>query len=134
HALRRVLDGRRTPALRLLVVDDDVEVAETLAEALGDRPGRRVAVAHAGGPALGVALDLLPQVVLCDLELGREMSGYEVARAFRADERLRSARLLALTGHERRQCLAGAREAGFDDVLTKPVDLQRLEEALLLGG
>jgi CheY-like chemotaxis protein len=58
------------------------------------------------------------------------MNGYEVARALRRDKQLRSAYLVALTGYQRAECEAQASDAGFDEVLTKPVDIERLEAVL----
>lgn len=56
------------------------------------------------------------------------MSGYDVARAIRADARMRHTRLVAVTGLPSDQCGAAATAAGFDQVLTKPIDLPRLEK------
>ncbi|HKV09558.1 MAG TPA: response regulator, partial [Thermoanaerobaculia bacterium] len=80
---------------------------------------------------LGRARELRPEVVLCDIGLPGELDGYGVARAFRADPDLASARLIALTGYGQEEDRRRALEAGFDTHLTKPADpevLKRLVE------
>jgi CheY-like chemotaxis protein len=67
--------------------------------------------------------------VLCDIGLPG-MSGYEVARAFRADRLLRGTFLVALTGYALPEDLQRAVEAGFDRHLAKPLGLPALEELL----
>jgi CheY-like chemotaxis protein len=114
---------------RVLVVDDDPDIGDTLREAL-ELEGHTAAVARSGPEALVIARELVPEVVLCDLELGQPMSGYDVARALRADERLRGAHILAVTGFSADGCRADCAEAGFDEVMTKPVDLGRLQARL----
>jgi CheY-like chemotaxis protein len=68
-----------------------------------------------------------PEVVLCDIGLPG-MNGYEVARAFRADEALKATFLVALTGYALPEDVQTAVEAGFERHLAKPVGLQALEE------
>jgi two-component system CheB/CheR fusion protein len=58
------------------------------------------------------------------------MDGDEVARAFRADEALRSTCLVALTGHALPEDVTKAEEAGFDRHLAKPPNLEQLGEVL----
>ncbi len=70
-----------------------------------------------------------PEFVLCDLGLP-DLSGYEVAKVLRADETLRATRLVALSGYAQAEDRARAREAGFDDHLAKPPDLDELESLL----
>jgi CheY-like chemotaxis protein len=113
-------------ALRVLVVDDNVDAADSLAELLRDL-GHSVRVAHDGPTAIDVAVRLRPQLVLLDIGLP-EMDGYDVAR------RLRSlgvqSKLVALTGYGEARHRKLAFDAGFDDHITKPVDLQRLQSLL----
>jgi CheY-like chemotaxis protein len=68
-------------------------------------------------------------VVFCDIGLPG-MDGFEVARAFRADDVLRDTRLVALSGYALPEDVQRAREAGFDQHVAKPPSLERLEEAL----
>jgi two-component system CheB/CheR fusion protein len=118
----------RAEGRRVLVVEDNVDAAETLREVL-ELGSHEVAVAHDGAAALEKARQLVPEVVLCDIGLPG-MDGYEVARAFRADPRLRSAYLVALTGYAMPDDHARAREAGFDEHVAKPAGTEHLEAIL----
>ncbi|MBA4067047.1 MAG: hypothetical protein C0501_25730 [Isosphaera sp.] len=70
-----------------------------------------------------------PEVVFLDIGLPG-MSGYEVARLFRADPALRSAVLIALTGWGSDNDKQRSKDAGFDFHLTKPVEGDQVTEAL----
>jgi CheY-like chemotaxis protein len=110
-----------------LIVDDDPDVAETMRDAL-EQAGVSATIAHTGPEAVRLAGTLHPDLVLCDVGLGRgEMSGYDVARALRADAGTRDAILVAVTGLSAQECSADATAAGFNEVITKPVDLPILE-------
>jgi len=115
-------------ARRVLVIEDNVDAAETLA-ALLELEGHLVKVAHDGPPGIQIARELRPDLVLCDLGLPG-MSGFEVARELRADESLRSVRLVALSGYAAPEDVARARASGFDQHLAKPVTLDRLRNVL----
>jgi two-component system cell cycle sensor histidine kinase/response regulator CckA len=126
----REIDGPDEPAWAhgALIVDDDPDVAEAMRDAL-EEAGVSATVAHSGTEALRLAGTLHPDLVLCDVGLGRGgMSGYDVARALRADAGTRDALLVAVTGLPSEQCGADATAAGFNQVLTKPIDLPMLEE------
>jgi len=104
-------------ARRILVVEDSVDSAETLA-ALLEMWGHEVRMAHSGQEALEAARDYQPEVVLLDIGLP-DMDGYTVAQKLR-DQGLAGQLLVALTGYSADQ----AREHGggvFDRHLTKPV-------------
>jgi CheY-like chemotaxis protein len=109
-----------------LVVDDDPDVAEAMRDAL-EEVGLSATVAHSGPEAVQLASTLRPNLVLCDVGLGSGMSGYDVARALRADAGMRGAFLIAVTGLPSEQCEVDATAAGFNQVLTKPIDLSMLE-------
>ncbi len=108
---------------RVLVVDDNVDAATTLAEAMG-MEGHEIRVAHDGPAALQQAREFSPQVVLLDIGLPG-MDGYEVLRRLRELPQMRGALLVALTGfgqqRDRQRALAG-----FDEHLVKPVDLEAI--------
>jgi PAS domain S-box-containing protein len=114
------------PTRRVLVIEDNEDSAAMLRVAL-ELSGHEVAVAHNGRDGLERARRFHPQVVLCDIGLPG-VDGYEVARALRADPVLREARLIALTGYALPQDLELARQAGFDHHLSKPPDLDALDE------
>jgi CheY-like chemotaxis protein len=118
---------------RLLVVDDNADLAESLQEGL-ELEGHEVAVAYTGAEALRIARTLRPHAVLCDLELGEAMSGYEVARSLRREEPVRALFLVAFTGFEAASCRSAALAAGFDAVVTKPVGLEQIEQLLAAAG
>jgi signal transduction histidine kinase len=125
-------DAGRTPSvgsarrpLRLLVVDDNVDGAQSLAMLLG-LIGHEVRVAYDGPEALDAAVDFRPEVVLLDVGLPRGMDGYEVARRLRARPETQTAVLAAVTGHGSEEERARAREAGFAAHFVKPVDFAAL--------
>ena len=110
--------------LRLLIVDDNKDAAETMAM-LQQLHGHRTRVVHAGPDALAVAAEFQPEVVLLDIGLPG-MDGFEVARRLRQIDGLESAFLIALTGYGNDQNRQQAKEAGFDEHLSKPADLNQL--------
>ena len=114
--------------LRVLVVDDNLDGAESLAMLLS-LSGHDVGTAADGPSALRIAREFAPQVVLLDIGLPG-MSGYEVARRLRADPpRVRPA-IVALTGWGSDDDKAQAVAAGIDHHLTKPVDPAAVAELL----
>jgi PAS domain S-box-containing protein len=82
---------------RVLIIEDNVDVANSLREALGFLK-HTVEVAHNGPEGLAKAREFKPEIVLCDIGLPG-MDGYDVARAFRADPGLSGLFLVALTGY-----------------------------------
>ena len=85
------------PSLRVLVVDDNVDAAETLAMLL-KASGHEVRTAHNGPTALEAALDYRPNVVLLDIGLPG-LDGYEVAKRIRQQPVLHDIVLVAMTGY-----------------------------------
>jgi PAS domain S-box-containing protein len=110
---------------RILVVDDNQDAAETLAELL-NMLGNEVAVALDGNSAVARAAQFQPDVVLLDIGLP-DINGYEVARRVRQLPGIHQPRLIALTGWGQQQDKRLAAEAGFDEHWTKPVDIERLQ-------
>ncbi|MDQ2911738.1 MAG: ATP-binding protein, partial [Chloroflexota bacterium] len=119
------------PRRRILVVDDNVDAAEALGELLRDY-GHEVATAHDGQQALDHARLHRPEIVLLDISMP-EMDGYEVAKRIRGELGLGDALLIALSGYGEDRHRRLAREAGFDQHVTKPVDASKLEELLKLS-
>ena len=111
-------------ALRILVVDDNVDSAESLAMLL-QTVGHEVQTAHDGPTGLTAALGFRPDAVLLDIGLPK-MDGYEVARKIRLAPRLAATPLIALTGYGQESDRQRSREAGFDHHLVKPVDFEKL--------
>ncbi len=111
---------------RVLVIEDNVDAAESLKEAL-ELDHYVVEVAYTGPAGLEKARRFRPDVVVCDIGLPG-MNGYEVARAMRSDPELKSSTLVALSGYAPADELL--REAGFRGYLPKPPDLAALERVL----
>jgi PAS domain S-box-containing protein len=114
---------------RVLVVEDNVDAAESLAELLR-LDGHEVEIAPDGRSGLDRARAFAPEVVLCDLGLP-DLSGYDVARALRAEPTLAGARLVAVSGYAQWEDRARALEAGFDAHVAKPVPLEELAALLV---
>jgi len=114
--------------LRILVVDDYADTAQTLAIWLR-LEGHDARFAESGGRALKLAEEFLPQVVLLDIGLP-DVDGYEVARRLRQSPGGASAILVAMTGYGQARDLRLSAEAGFDHHLLKPVDSGGLSDLL----
>ena len=111
----------------ILIVDDNVPSAETLALLIGFS-GHATEVAHTGAEALQVAERCHPAVILLDLSLPG-MDGFEVARRLRASGNHESM-LVAVTGYGQEDDRRRTSEAGFHHHLVKPIDFGQLEQIL----
>ncbi len=111
-------------ALRVLVVDDNVDAAQMLGVLLR-LLGHDVTLAHDGPTALALAAAAIPELVLIDIGLPG-MDGYAVAAALRQNG-LTDAALVAVTGYGREGDISRSLQAGFDHHLVKPVDLAALQ-------
>jgi signal transduction histidine kinase/CheY-like chemotaxis protein len=122
HPTIQLKEPSQAPSLRVLVVDDNVSSAQSLAKVL-KLDGHDVQVAHDGQAALESVRQLRPEVVLMDIGLPG-MDGYEVARRLREDADLAAGIVLlaAVTGYAEDDARRRSREAGFDHHLVKPVD------------
>lgn len=115
-------------ARRLLIVEDNIDAARTLQEALR-LEGYEVAVAHSGREAIDLVDSFVPDVVLCDIGLP-DMDGHDVARALRAKPNASLSILIALTGYASPEDKQQAASAGFDLHLAKPLKISGLEQLL----
>jgi len=115
-------------SLRVLVVDDDVDAARSLAMLL-EGNGHVVALAHDGMPALSIAAQFRPHVALVDIGLP-QLDGYELARRLRANPQLQDVQLVAITGYGHAEDSLRSYEAGYNEHLVKPVKFTALEELL----
>jgi two-component system CheB/CheR fusion protein len=114
-------EGHSPAARRVLVVDDNVDGAESLAAVL-EMEGHQVCIAYDGHQAVQQATQWRPDVVLLDIGLPG-MDGYQVARALRGAGATCAITLIALTGYGQPEDMERARSAGFDHHLVKPIDL-----------
>lgn len=112
--------------LRVLVVDDDEDTADSMALVL-QLNGHEVTVAYSGLSALREANKAQPHVVLLDIAMPT-MDGYELAARLRKQNQ--HAILVALTGLGRESDKAFSKDAGMDSHLTKPVDPEHLQQLL----
>jgi PAS domain S-box-containing protein len=115
-------------SLRVLVVDDNVDTADSLAMLLRFY-GHEVRAVHTGPRALQAARADAPDVILLDIGLPG-MDGYEVARRLREQQGSGKVRLIAMTGYGQEADRRRSQDAGFDHHLVKPVDPARLQELL----
>ncbi|HET9941341.1 MAG TPA: ATP-binding protein, partial [Candidatus Eisenbacteria bacterium] len=123
------LDSKGEPRRqRTLIVDDNVDAAMLLAEALRQR-GYVVHLAHDGKTAVEEALRSRPDVILLDLGLP-DLDGYEVASRLRAQAGLEQSAIIAISGYGQAQYLTRSAEAGFSHHIVKPVDMAHLEALL----
>jgi signal transduction histidine kinase len=118
-------------ARRVVIVDDNVDAADSLALVL-QLDGHVTRTGYSAQDALDLAVAFEPEVMLLDIGLP-EMDGYEVARRIRASGRPAGVKLIALTGYGQVDDLRRAQEAGFDDHLVKPVDFETLSRSLATG-
>jgi CheY-like chemotaxis protein len=131
-AVRREAPGPGTgaqPGVRILVVEDDVDAAETLVELLGFW-GFDVRSATDGNSALDIASEFHPHVALIDIGLPG-MDGYELARRLRqsetGDER---PLLIGLSGYAQERDRSEGVKAGFDHHFAKPLKTDTLKQFL----
>ncbi len=122
------LQERTARKRRILVVDDNLDAAETLAQILR-ATGHVVKVANDGQRALEVGKELAPELILMDIGMPL-MDGCETCERMRLESWGKNVRIVALSGwgqdHDRRRSM----EAGFDAHMVKPMDRQVLEQMI----
>lgn len=117
-------DAVASAPLKVLVVDDNADAAETLGLLLAAQ-GHEVVIEHGSLAALERARSVRPDVCLLDIGLP-EMDGRELARRLRADPLTSWATLIAVTGYGQQQDRDAALEAGFHHYLVKPLNFDLL--------
>ncbi|GAV32155.1 MAG: response regulator [Anaerosomatales bacterium] len=117
---------------KVLLVEDNPQNRYLLTFLL-ERSGYEVVTAEDGEAAIEAVPAYLPDVILMDVQLPK-LDGYEATRRIKADERFARIPILALTAHSMKGDRAKALEAGCDDYITKPVDidvlLRRIQEVV----
>jgi len=132
HGTRPEPAAQATPApgatarkrLRIMLVDDNVDAAQTLA-ALLEGAGHAVHTIHDPRQAPAAAAQEVPDVFILDIGMP-DIDGHALARRLREQAALRGATYVALTGYGQASDRASSRAAGFDHHLVKPVDAGQL--------
>jgi CheY-like chemotaxis protein len=114
--------------LKVLIVDDVVDAAESLARLLRFDQ-HEVRTTYRGSVALNAARELEPDVVLLDLGLP-DLDGYTVAERMRSEQSCRSSIIIAITGLTQSHDRDRAAAAGIDHYLLKPVRVEELQATL----
>ena len=118
-----------TTARRVLIVDDERDFAQTVADYLELKGGYEVEIADSGFAA-GLALARFrPSVVLMDI-LMPDMDGFEVLRMLRGDPSLGATPVIACTAYRDATIEERVRTEGFDGYLEKPIKFERLLDAV----
>jgi len=120
---------RRPVPPRILIVDDDVTLAQSLAGMIGAAGAYETRMVHCAADAVAAASGFPPSIVFLDIELP-DMSGYEVAKLLHQHARLQATRLIALTDNIEHSAREDARAAGFERYLVKPVTAIELQKVL----
>jgi CheY-like chemotaxis protein len=116
------------PKRRILVVDDNSDVADSLAMLLR-LDGHEVEVAYSAPGTFEAVQRMRPEAVFLDIGLP-QMDGYEIARRLRADPAGKRVHLIALTGYGQEHDRERARKAGFGAHLVKPADIEAVKQIL----
>ncbi len=125
---KQIVPVSSVSALRILVVDDNTDSAQSLGLLL-EATGHEVQLAYDGPTALKTIMKDKPHVVFLDIGLPG-LDGYEVAKAIRAQSTLKNIVLVAMTGYGRAADLLRSDEAGFNHHLVKPADFMKIKEIL----
>ncbi len=114
--------------LRVLVVDDDRDGADTLGLVI-EELGNQVHVTYGGASALDVATIFRPDLMLIDLAMP-DMDGCRLVMRLRQIKAFAQTKIVAITGHADQGHKSLAMKAGFDKVLFKPVALREIKAVL----
>jgi CheY-like chemotaxis protein len=115
-------------ARKILVVDDNIDAAETMALLLSTM-GHEAKAAHEGKTGLKLAEEYRPEIILLDIGLPG-LNGYEVVQKIKSTEWGKRIKVVAVTGWGQEEDKRRAAEAGFDLHLTKPVNPAEIEKIL----
>jgi len=115
-------------ALRVLVVDDNRDSADSLA-LLVKLQGHEAFVAYASRDCIRLATTVRPDLVIHDIEL-LDMDGYAAARQLREELSRQRTMLVALTAYSAKLDIQRAKDAGFHHQIVKPISYQTLQDVL----
>lgn len=113
---------------KVLIIDDDQQICTVLGDYLR-RKGYEAKTAGNGQEGLALAADMVPDLILCDLEMP-EMDGQAVVSALRQDRRLGEIPVIFLSGCTERSQIRRTMNLGADDFITKPAELPEILEAV----
>ena len=139
QAAHRIPTERAAPSVealpKILIVDDDASLVDTLWEALSSEGRYKVEVAHDGYEGLIKVGSFAPRLLILDLRMPG-LDGFQVCRRVKADPAMQDTRILAITGHGGPHTREQVLEAGADGFLAKPISLNDLhqEVARLIGS
>jgi len=122
----RHLQAKSPLARPLILVADDDEDTRTLFRTMLQLQGYRVIEAPDGEETVQIAQSARPDLILMDAGLPG-VDGFDATRRIRGFGRMP---IVFVSGHAEARFLAKARQAGCDDYLVKPIDLDRLEEVI----
>lgn len=112
----------------ILLIEDDIDAATTMRRLL-ELLGHQVHVAHTGQEGLDKAMQILPEVIFCDIGLP-VLDGFSVAKRLRSHAKTASIPLIALTGYGSSEFVERAIQAGFNHHLVKPARLDDIQKAM----
>jgi DNA-binding response OmpR family regulator len=115
---------RKMSSKTILVVDDEIELLEAICFPL-EIEGYKVLVSHDGEDALNQARRELPDLILLDVMLPK-LDGYKVCRLLKSEEKYKHIPILMLTAKVQEKDKAMGREAGVDEYIGKPFDIDEL--------
>jgi DNA-binding response OmpR family regulator len=122
------LPERAKSRRRILVVDDDRDLADSLATLLRIT-GHEIQTGYDGQEAVEMAESFRPEIVLLDIELPMR-NGHDACRQIRAQPWGREITLIAVTGRDGEEDRHRSKEAGFDHHMVKPLDYGELAAVL----
>ncbi len=125
--MNQPLGGPSAGLLRVLIVDDEKDTAETLARVLA-RLGYECRLAHEVHAAIETAGDFRPDAVLLDIEMPR--NGYRTAQSLRQQMGTSCPVIIAVTAYGDQEHYARSEQAGFHFYFVKPVHPERIDEVL----
>jgi CheY-like chemotaxis protein len=111
---------------RILLIDDRRDAVLPVRKLL-EMGGHQVSVAEDGRSGLALAREVVPDVILCDIGLPGEMTGYDVAAAIRADSICHGVYMVAVSGYGEPEHRRRAQQAGFDNHVVKPASKSTLD-------
>lgn len=116
-------------SFRILVIEDNLDSA-LLIQLLLEGLGCEIEMADSGEAGLAKARTFKPDLIISDIGLPGDIDGYDVAQTVRNDEELRSVYLIAMSGYGQPEDKAKAQNAGFDVHITKPVNINEIQQLI----